>query len=566
MLYFAMKHLKSYLIHYLCKHKNNSLSILLLKSKMLKLKDVIAEVENQEKSIIIDRKKYIIAIVKFTFLIIAFLVSLQIMINAFKSLGADIIETIALSASNPFVAFFIGLLSTAIVQSSSMVTTSIVAIVAAGAVQIEGAVFVIMGANIGTTVTSTMVAMGHVTSKKEFRRAIAAATAHDFFNILTALILFPLEYYFQILSNIALSASHFFHTQFNGLIYFNPFFDFLNGFSGAIVEWFAPWGVLCLLIAFILLFLSIRAMVSVFSDLLISKGQLALGFFDSGSKSFLLGVVLTALVHSSSLMTSLIVPIVASNRLSLHKVIPFILGANVGTTLTALTAALAQNEAAVSIAFTHVLFNVLGTCIFLSNPLMYNLLMNVSRALGQATLQTRFVGVAYIALVFFILPFLLIYFSRDVVQLKRYNYIAYQKNDSKAIQKYLYQELNTQEKAIAFAHPLEKDIITYDQKDTLIFNDTYLLKNKLEGNCWKGKDEKGEYEICLEKNESLQILNIANKQLNVNIYRKTYQLNQAQKFYQIRYFIDMQRKLIVRYELYNEKGLFIEGELINSLK
>ena len=55
------------------------------------------------------------------------------------------------------------------------------------------AIPMIMGANIGTTVTNTLVSMGHVGDKKEFRRAFAAATVHDFFNLIAVFVFLPLE-------------------------------------------------------------------------------------------------------------------------------------------------------------------------------------------------------------------------------------------------------------------------------------------------------------------------------------------------------------------------------------
>jgi Na+/phosphate symporter len=61
----------------------------------------------------------------------------------------------------------------------------------------------IMGANIGTTITSTIVSLGHIIDKKAFRKAFSVAILHDFFNILVTLILFPLEYYFGLLSSLA---------------------------------------------------------------------------------------------------------------------------------------------------------------------------------------------------------------------------------------------------------------------------------------------------------------------------------------------------------------------------
>ncbi|MEI5617209.1 thymidylate synthase, partial [Streptomyces brasiliscabiei] len=90
----------------------------------------------------------------------------------------------------------------ALIQSSSTVTSIIVGLVAGG-LPVELAIPMIMGANIGTTVTNTLVSLGHVRYKDEFKRAFASATIHDFFNLLAVAIFLPLEMAFGILEKIS---------------------------------------------------------------------------------------------------------------------------------------------------------------------------------------------------------------------------------------------------------------------------------------------------------------------------------------------------------------------------
>ena len=139
-----------------------------------------------------------------------FIVGIGAMGHAFKLFGREFSEAILTTTASPLVGLFIGVLATSLVQSSSTTTSIIVGMVAAGAISIEGAIPMIMGANVGTTVTNTLVSMGHITRRHEFRLAFAAATVHDFFNLLTLLILFPLELATGYLSRLAsLSASAF---------------------------------------------------------------------------------------------------------------------------------------------------------------------------------------------------------------------------------------------------------------------------------------------------------------------------------------------------------------------
>ena len=122
-----------------------------------------------------------------------FLVSIGLMGASFKMFGKDFATQLVETTTNPFVGLFVGILATTLVQSSSTTTSLVVGIVAAGGLTIDTAVPIIMGANIGTSVTNTLVSMGHITRPVEFRRALAGATVHDFFNLMAVIILFPLE-------------------------------------------------------------------------------------------------------------------------------------------------------------------------------------------------------------------------------------------------------------------------------------------------------------------------------------------------------------------------------------
>jgi sodium-dependent phosphate cotransporter len=122
-----------------------------------------------------------------------FLVSIGLMGKAFKGFGKDFAETLLQTTSNPFIALFVGILATSLVQSSSTTTSIVVGMVASGVITVGNAVPIIMGANIGTTVTNTLVSLGHITRREEFKRAVSGATVHDFFNLMCVAILFPLE-------------------------------------------------------------------------------------------------------------------------------------------------------------------------------------------------------------------------------------------------------------------------------------------------------------------------------------------------------------------------------------
>ncbi len=125
-------------------------------------------------------------VVYFLALLYLFFSSIELMSTAFKMSGAGLADQLLNTASDPVAGLLIGFLATSMIQSSSTTTTIVVGLVASGALTIQLAVPIIMGANIGTTTTNTIVSMGHVTRPAEFERAFAASTVHDFFNVFAA--------------------------------------------------------------------------------------------------------------------------------------------------------------------------------------------------------------------------------------------------------------------------------------------------------------------------------------------------------------------------------------------
>ena len=128
-------------------------------------------------------------------LLFVFLLGVKGLGDGFKLLGRDVLEAFFSATENPLVGLMVGILATTLVQSSSVTTSMIVGLVAApeNPLPLANAVPMVMGANIGTTVTNTIVSLAHMTRAEEFRRAFAVATCHDFFNYISVAVLLPLE-------------------------------------------------------------------------------------------------------------------------------------------------------------------------------------------------------------------------------------------------------------------------------------------------------------------------------------------------------------------------------------
>lgn len=362
------------------------------------------------------KSKLIIAgkLVLLLFTILLFPLSLDIMGNSFLSLRQTAAETILSVTANPFIGLFIGLLLTAVIQSSSTSTSMIVALVGSGALSLSAAVPIVMGANIGTTLTSTIVSLGYITSKREFRKAISAGVIHDLYNLILAIVLFPLEYYYQFLSGFS---NYLAATLVNLTSGTSDAAFVAEGSSwsvGAYLTQVIDNGWILVILSFVMLFVTIKIMSQLIYSTLIgkSKDKMREFVFNNPYKSFAWGGVITSAVQSSSITTSLMVPLVATSKLSLQKSFPFIIGANMGTTVTALIAALFKSEAAISIALVHFLFNSAGLLIFLPYRPLRRLPGILAGRFGKLTQRNRMIGFLYIVLMFFLIPFLLIFLTR----------------------------------------------------------------------------------------------------------------------------------------------------------
>jgi len=413
----------------------------------------------------------------FLFALNVFFVAIKLL-GAFKSMGSGYGEVLMQDlAQNPFVGLFIGILITSVIQSSSTTTSITVGLVAAGVfggdpeTALKLAIPIIMGANIGTSVTNTIVSLGHVANRAEFQRAYGAAVVHDMFNWLAVLVLLPLQVTTNFLGRSALWLAELLEDV-GGLKFTSPIKYLVDPQTRAIKGWFKHSDdlVTFVVVAFLafaalqaatviarrvhrdkrttaltivlagatgalvtftthfreyvfdhttatflagmgLLFAALWAIVRIMRSVVLDRVQ---QFFDAyifktALRAGLLGLIITALVQSSSVTTSLIVPLAGAGLLSIAQVFPYTLGANVGTTVTALLAALSAGEVAgVAAAFSHLLFNFAGIGIFyplrklplwLANQLARSAL--ISPAIPIGVILGMYIGLPVLCIVLF---------------------------------------------------------------------------------------------------------------------------------------------------------------------
>jgi sodium-dependent phosphate cotransporter len=347
-------------------------------------------------------------------LIYTFLVGVSALEKGIKIMGEDTQERLFSSVSNPIAGLCVGILGTVLVQSSSASTSVIVGLVATKGISVDAAIPMIMGANIGTTVTNTLVSLGHIRQPAEFKRAFAAATVHDFFNVMAVAVLLPLELMTGAISKTATSIS-----------------DRLVGTAGS--EWKSPvkawvkkpveWivdiedaiglsgnvlgtfvvitGLAIVLLALTFITKNMRTLVA---DRVEKSVNTVLGK-GSGSVAMLLGLVITIAVQSSSITTSILIPLTAAGVLSLRNAYPVTLGANVGTTITALLAALAASvPEALTVGLAHTTFNVMGIGVLYVLPFARDVPVRLAEGLAEIAVKRRVWAVAYVMTAFIILP------------------------------------------------------------------------------------------------------------------------------------------------------------------
>lgn len=346
----------------------------------------------------------------FLLLLYAFFFSIELMSTAFRMGGRGFAEQLINAATDPVAGLLIGFLATSLIQSSSTTTTIVVGLVASGALSVSLAIPIVMGANIGTTTTNTVVSIGHVTRPQEFERAFAASTVHDFFNVLAALTLLPLELLFQPIERMAHGLEQVF-AEAGGMGLASP----LQAAVGPLVDGIAealPYEIPLILVALAVLFFALNQMMRVMRGAVLERmsGLFDRVLFRNDAASFALGAVMTAAVQSSSATTSLIVPLAGTGVLNLRQIFPYTLGANIGTTITAILASFATGSAAaVTIAFAHLSFNILGILIFY--PLRALPIWMAKAVAGYAArTKGRSAGVVTVYIVLHVLPILYIIF------------------------------------------------------------------------------------------------------------------------------------------------------------
>ncbi|XP_049742355.1 sodium-dependent phosphate transport protein 2B-like [Elephas maximus indicus] len=431
-----------------------------------------------------------------------FVCSLDVLSSAFQLAGGKVAGKFLsdnVMLSNPVVGLVIGVLVTAMVQSSSTSSSIIVSMVAASLLTVRAAIPLIMGANIGTTITNTIVALMQAGDRNEFRRAFAGATVHDFFNWLSVFVLLPLEsatHYLEVLTNFVVETFHFKNGEdtpdllkvitdpftkliiqldkkvikhiamkdetaqnksmvkiwchtFTNMTEMNvtvpspenctsPSLCFTDGFQfwtmknvtykeniakcqHIFVNFNLPdiaIGAILLIISLLLLCTCLVMIVKLLNSVL--KGQVAIVIkktlntdfpfpfaWLTGYLAIIVGAGMTFLMQSSSVFTSAMTPLIGVGVITIERAYPLTLGSNIGTTTTAILAALASPgntlKSSLQIALCHFFFNVSGILLWYPIPII-RLPIHLAKGLGNICAEYRWFAIFYVVFLFFLVP------------------------------------------------------------------------------------------------------------------------------------------------------------------
>jgi len=374
---------------------------------------------------VIMKKRPFTNILLATFFLYFFLVSIKLLEKGIRSLGAEYTDQLFQSVSSPFVGLLVGILATVLVQSSSVTTATIVGLVGSGFLSLTYAIPMVMGANIGTTVTNTLVSFGHARRENEFKRAFAASTMHDFFNIIAVLVLFPIELATGFLRKLAINttdiviATGFTSTKPNSSIKAaiewgsESIIDLLSKISfidNLHEQSYKLYAGLLISLAILFIFLSLKNIVSNMKSLMLNKIEFGLNRALSrggGIFAIVIGILITFSVQSSSITTSILVPIVGSGILAIENAFPITLGANIGTTITAVLASFAvDGSEGLTIALVHVYFNLISVAVLYPYKPLRNFPIKLAMILSSATVKRRYMAIVYVLVTFVMLPIL----------------------------------------------------------------------------------------------------------------------------------------------------------------
>jgi sodium-dependent phosphate cotransporter len=315
---------------------------------------------------------------------------------------------------HPLTAFFFSVFITVVMQAS-FITEFAVLFAAASLISLPVGIALVLGGNVGTCITNTVVSFINFSEKGQFKKAFSASVVHDLFNILMVLVILPAELSTQFFSKQMLSLAHWLganQTEPAGNLLpvpaaLNDFFThspFLKTFSYSVLTLIA---VLATVAGILLIVVNLK-------KLFLERMGTTLKerVFTSKLKSVGCGIGFTFLVQSSSISTSLVVPLVGNGTIKLTRAFYYLIGCNVGTAIVTVVMTLPiiwNNHAyGTAVALGHLIFNFYGVLLMLAIPAIATMLcLFASRIAAYIENFSRLKLGLILASLYYILPLVL---------------------------------------------------------------------------------------------------------------------------------------------------------------
>jgi solute carrier family 34 (sodium-dependent phosphate cotransporter) len=285
----------------------------------------------------------------------------------------------------------------------------------------RAAIPIILGANVGTTVTTTLVALTFIGSRTEFRRALGASTIHDFYNWLALLIFFPLELIWHPLERISGALTNALYGT--GWLPDPARFNFVRAATRPVEEAVlkatshlsSTLGPLfTIVIGAALILVAVRYLGKLLKLLMVGRARDIL-IKAVGRNAYLAmasGMGVTVLTQSSTITTSVLVPFAGAGILTPAQIYPVTVGANLGTTFTVVFAAFAvvgqDAKIGLQAAFVHLLYNLFAIIVIYVIPVLRPVPLFCAQTFARIAAERKWVIAVYLFTVFIALPALVI--------------------------------------------------------------------------------------------------------------------------------------------------------------
>lgn len=337
--------------------------------------------------------------------------------------------------------FVTGTIGTSLVQSSSTVTSMAVVLTQDGTVPLLIAVGIVHGANLGTSVTSSIVAffsnvpplpknplaalrvLFFAPRGPGFERAVTTGVVHGLFNaVLVTLLLLAIEIPFGTIHKLSQWTAAGIGKSLEGSAVIMDTIGWVSPktYTGPLVNGLIDAGVpglVVVLLGFVLMFVALRGFARTMKRVVMGSGGDTDSLHAIGDRllgrnaldTFLRGLILTILVQSSSATTSMVVPLAAIGLFRLRRILPFILGANIGTTTTALIAAASDVggvgfQAGLTIALAHFYLNTAAVLLVVCIPPLKESVLRVTHGLGRAAGRRPVALLGYLGTMAIVVP------------------------------------------------------------------------------------------------------------------------------------------------------------------